>query len=1663
MKHFLRIVIFLLAQPLLAQPYGNEWINYSQSYYKFPISEQGIYRISYQDLINSALPISTVNPTDIQLYARGKEVPIYVHGEADGTFNPNDFIEFYAEGNDGWLDSVFYKGKSNQPNPYYSLINDTIYYFLTWNSTPTVTPKRYQIENSTDFGNYFAASYVWKQQLHAYTTNYYDGEILPSQATDPEYVSSEGYMSGVQTLGTTKNFSLQTPNRYSSGPFVEFEMKISGQSNWQGQNNGDHHIQVQIGNQTIDKVFEGYELVDIKQTFSPAEIVGGNNVVQIRSIDDRNSAVDRTAIPYMKIMYPHTMSFRNQEIFEFYVQDNTTQNKSYLEILFFQGGSAPVLYDLTNHKRIRVVQGLNDYKTLIPNGGNRKRCFISAESQIKSINTLTAVGQNAKFIDYASQITDTSFLIITHPKLFVEASRYASYRQSKGMRSLIANVEELYDQFSFGINKNPLAIRNFVAFGYDQWNFPPSHLFLLGKSVSAKIHRKNASAYKENLVPTFGNPAADNLITVGIKQNTLEPLIPQGRLSAKNAANVNAYLDKVIEYESLPANQLWQKQALHFAGGQRALEANQLQSYLNGFALDFSAPPKGGNVKTFRKTSSSPFQTSLSDSIRTLINEGVSLMTFFGHSTGAGNFDISIDSPDKLQNRGKYPFILANSCYAGNYHQTAQLSTAEQYVLEKNKGAIGFIANGNLGLANTLNDYSGTLYEYFCRKGYGKSMAENMLLAVRELNQGTVIPSLKSICLEMSLQGDPAIKLYSPILPDYEITNEDVVVSPREVTTDLDSFKIKFSYRNLGKAIFDSLSVEFRQSFPSVAARDTFFRIVVKPVFYQDEFELSLPIDLVRNVGKNEFSILLDPINEVPEISDVNNQVDFTVLIRSGELIPVYPAKFAIIGSQNPTLKASTAFTFEKEKNYRFELDTNAFFNSPFKVTNDFTSNGGVVEWQPSQLANMPDSAVYFWRVSPVPANGIDFTWRSSSFQFISGQSGWSQAHFDQFLDQETIFLDLNRNTKTFSYEQGARELRVINVGSPQTNQEANEVLYAVDADTRERGACRELPGFLIAVLDSLTLTSWQTPYNGQHQQNNFGQANTTAWCGNRNRSERFFLFLASQPSQMQAMRDFLLQDVPDGNFIVLYSWLGFNYSQIWNQDSSILEAIETLGSNEIRNLPDRHPFIFTVRKGDPSSVVELSGDSIRDRITLRRDLLVNATVGDQKTRTIGPSIQYQQLDFHFMAQEANTDDSLIVELIGVNTVGSESVLYSSNQFQESVDLTSFVNEATYPTLRLKARAFDEIKRTPPQLKRWSILHDEIPDLALNPNLYFSKSADSLQAGDDFVFEIAIQNISKANIDSFDVQLNLLDNQNRLSTIKTVKEGGLAADSTLFFTQTVSTNNLRGKYELIIEVNPRRLPKETNYFNNVGQFDFFVTEDYLNPLLDVTFDGRRIMNREIVSANPEIVVRLDDENSYLALDDTSTMALYLTGPNGQEQLLNYLSSSELKFKPASLPENQAEVHFHPSFEEDGMYRLRVQATDKSGNPSSNQDFLIEFEVVTKSTVTHLMNYPNPFSTSTRFVFTLTGTKVPDQIQIQVMTITGKVVREIDQHELGPIRIGNNITDFAWDGKDEYGDQLANGVYLYRVKMKLDGNQVEHRESSADKFFKEEFGKMYLLR
>jgi FlgD Ig-like domain len=378
------------------------------------------------------------------------------------------------------------------------------------------------------------------------------------------------------------------------------------------------------------------------------------------------------------------------------------------------------------------------------------------------------------------------------------------------------------------------------------------------------------------------------------------------------------------------------------------------------------------------------------------------------------------------------------------------------------------------------------------------------------------------------------------------------------------------------------------------------------------------------------------------------------------------------------------------------------------------------------------------------------------------------------------------------------------------------------------------------------------------------------------------------------------------------------------------------------------------------------------------------------------------------------------------------------------------------------------VNYTPYQLRYLQVKYDPVPEGVLAPNLYF-KAKDSVDVGEPLNFQVAFKNISDAAFDSMKVKYSITDQGNVKKDYTLARLRPMAGGDSLVVTLPIDTKTLPGKNTIYLDVNPDGDQLEQYHFNNFLFKDFYVRSDKYKPNLDVTFDGLHILNRDIVSAKPHVLVKLEDNNKYMKLDDTSLLKVQVRYPDNSLHLVTF-DNVQMRFTPATGPagtaRNVAEIDYTPTFTEDGDYELIVSGKDKSGNPAGDLEYKVVFQVINKAMISNLLNYPNPFTTSTAFVFTLTGSEVPREFKIQILTVTGKIVREITREELGNIRIGRNITDFKWDGTDQFGQKLANGTYLYRVVTSLNGKSIDkyHAEGDlTDQYFKQGYGKMYLMR
>lgn len=330
----------------------------------------------------------------------------------------------------------------------------------------------------------------------------------------------------------------------------------------------------------------------------------------------------------------------------------------------------------------------------------------------------------------------------------------------------------------------------------------------------------------------------------------------------------------------------------------------------------------------------------------------------------------------------------------------------------------------------------------------------------------------------------------------------------------------------------------------------------------------------------------------------------------------------------------------------------------------------------------------------------------------------------------------------------------------------------------------------------------------------------------------------------------------------------------------------------------------------------------------------------------------------------------------------------------------------------------------------WRLTDDPAPEGAIAPNI-FIKTTDTLEGGQPLDFKIAFKNVTPWSFDSLKVTMIITDQNNVQYKLPVLKHRPLNGNDTIHIRYPIDTRKFTGWNNLYVEVNPDNDQPEQYHFNNFAYTKFLVASDSLNPLLDVTFDNVHILNNDLVSAHPDIVIKLKDESKWLLLSDTSLVNVKVRFPNGTIKEFAF-NSDTLRFTSAkSASDNTATINFTPYFTEDGAYELIVSGKDESDNMAGNIEYKVGFQIINKPMVSNMLNYPNPFTTSTAFVFTITGSEVPQNFKIQILTITGRVIREITKDELGPLHIGRNITEFKWNGTDQYGQKWQT-VYIYTM-------------------------------
>lgn len=1712
-------VLFVQTAFALGQ-HGNEWIDYSRRHFRFDIWADGVYRIDSATLAQSGFPIGTVDARHLMLFGKERQVPIYVHGEADGELNSGDYIEFWAEKADGEVDKRMYPYPDANPNPYYSLYNDTARYYLTWDAAADV--KHMPAYANSNYDAHTPTLWGWNSAVQTYNLFYWAGLSVPE-------LQQAGIVTGLSPMleaegfgglplyvntsaGSVQDVPVATPSAYvgPGAPDAQVVATVGAQNNAGNANYINHH--------TIWLYGPGLNLVGKDTIYSgsrtmrgifgiPANTLGASTTIrynvphdlfqpgtnQIGLVDQ--NYLDWQTVSNVRIRYARTFLVGGSGPVLYEVPSD---NSALMRIDFSGVSGTPVVYAYGDSvRRVLPTPVSGEWRSLFPRmpGDADTKVRVFALENVQSVTTLRPVGTNGFFTDFGSLDLDSAMLIVTHSSLMPGATAYRNYRQTSlrnPYNTLVADVDELYDQFGGGVPKHAFSIRAFCKYLLNTWSTHPRALFLVGKSINTwpaffsnlpSIRPNVGTNYERCLLPSYGYPSSDQAFTNGLLGDPRRMDIPVGRLSATNNTDVLNYLAKVQATEQQPVA-IWQKNVLHFAGGFNPSEINGHANSLRVLGDIAADAQMGANVVPFKKQSSAVISQASADSVRSLIEDpdkGTSLLTFLAHAYSA-SFDITIDEPQNYQWAGKHPMVFGNSCYIGYIHGNGVPSASEKWVLTPNAGPIAFLAASEQGYANILMSYASPWYESLSRLNQGGSIGEHMKHAGLYSQQQWGINLVAWNVQNFSLQGDPTLTLNQHKLPDYTVAPSRILIEPANITADLDSFTVRVIVENQGRALQNSINVELIRTRSNGAATPYFTTLT--NVYLRDTAVFRVPVlGFSGGQGPNQLTVRVDLEPDlVPELEDVvNNQCSTSVFISSGDLIPVWPYDYAIVPDPAMTLKASTGDPFAPMRTYVFQIDTTDLYNSPVKQSVTVQAPGGVVSWDPSSIFNLnsiQDSTVFYWRCSlDSSATGTgNYNWYERSFQYIPEKWGWGQAHYFQFKNNDFSGIRYDRPERDFDFEEGVRTLRANvlgNLPSPATG-------WGMELAQVDYGGCG-VAGYHVAVIDPATMEPWNTywvngltgqVYNEQHQ---YGNYNNNGGC--RNRPEGYFGFWSNTSTQLAGMQNMIADAIPDGHHVLIYTWRHLDKFGTNANAPGLGGVLETMGLPSFNALQDSVPYICYFRKGDPSTFRDTIAASLTEELVFSIPVVTAFAQGNITTVNAGPAASWHGL--YWNEVPASPTDSTRIKVIGFPPGSSVGVplLDLASPLDSLPDLGAVINASEYPILRLRGTFHDSnaTDAVPAQLERWQLLYSPVPECAIHPPLGLYNDLDGYAEGQLAGAAVAVQNISAFDMDSLLIEGWVIDAANNRRLVHSRVNPPLPAGAWVVDTMRFSTLDLGGMNTLMVEANPlttstgRPHQPEQYHFNNIAYWRFEVEQDTENPILDITFDGRHILNGDIVSARPEIRITLDDENLIRLLEspgDTVNFKVFLTKPDNTQEQIRFRDGAGneiMRFTPANGPENIARIDYRPHFTLDGKYNITVFANDLAGNRSGENDYQVNFEVVNRPTITEVLNYPNPFTTSTRFVFTVTGQQPPTQMRIQIMTVTGRVVREVSMAEMGPIYVGRNITEFAWDGTDQFGDRLARGVYLYRVLARLNGEEIEVRETQASQYFTKGYGKMYLLR
>ena len=261
---------------------------------------------------------------------------------------------------------------------------------------------------------------------------------------------------------------------------------------------------------------------------------------------------------------------------------------------------------------------------------------------------------------------------------------------------------------------------------------------------------------------------------------------------------------------------------------------------------------------------------------------------------------------------------------------------------------------------------------------------------------------------------------------------------------------------------------------------------------------------------------------------------------------------------------------------------------------------------------------------------------------------------------------------------------------------------------------------------------------------------------------------------------------------------------------------------------------------------------------------------------------------------------------------------------------------------------------------------------------------------------------------------------------------------------------INGKFSFSFKV-----PKDINYQYGPGKISYYAEDgtkdgsDFFNgfiiggsattidndkdgPEIKAWLNDEKFVNGSIVNQNPVLVLKLADSSGINTSGSGIGHDITAMLDNNSDQIFslnNYYEADLDKY-------GQGYVHFQLPELEPGIHSLKIKAWDVLNNSS---EFILDFSVMNDDelVIDHVLNYPNPFTTKTQFWFVHNKPGQDIYVQVHIFSLSGRVVKKIEKTIN---TYSNRSCEVEWDGRDDFGDKIGRGVYIYRIKVFCNGSK-----------------------